>query len=86
NIGGMPPLMHSVAQALCIKGGIPPMFLTRDRDGGRELYLLTDAEGGAVFDPIEPYIADAIEAEGVIERHGDLSWFRIEPATIRRLD
>ncbi|MEM7625168.1 MAG: hypothetical protein AAF333_06020 [Planctomycetota bacterium] len=87
-LGAMKPgegKIHKACATLCIKGGIPPMFMTENRGGERALYLLTDASGDAVFNPIEQYIADPITAEGEIETHGDLSWFKIDPLTIQRL-
>ena len=61
------------------------MFMTENPDGQRDVYLLTGAAGEAIFGPIEKYIADPITAEGEIEVHGDLSWFKIDPTTIKRL-
>lgn len=87
-LGAMKPgqgKVHKACATLCIKGGIPPMFMTVNAENQRALYLLTDSSGNAVFDPIEKYIADAITAEGVIEEHGDLAWFKIDPETIERL-
>ncbi|MBB6431296.1 hypothetical protein [Algisphaera agarilytica] len=87
-LGAMKPgegKIHKACATLCIKGGIPPMFLTKTPGDERKLYLLTDSEGQAVFDSIEPYIADPISAEGTIEQHGDLAWFKIDATTIQRL-
>ena len=88
-LGAMKPgegKIHKACATLCIKGGVPPMFMTRDANDQRTLYLLTGAHGEAVVDSIERYIADPITAEGVIERHGDLAWFKIDPATIARIE
>lgn len=87
-LGAMKPgegKVHKACATLCIKGGIPPMFMTVDSQDQRTLYLLTDRLGNALFGPIEKYIADPITAEGIIERHGDLAWFKIDPKTIKRL-
>ncbi|MEM8739491.1 MAG: hypothetical protein AAGG38_13590 [Planctomycetota bacterium] len=87
-LGAMKPgegKIHKACATLCLAGGIPPMFMTRDAADRRSLYLLTDADGGAVFETIRPYVADPITAEGVVERRGDLAWFKIEPGTVERL-
>lgn len=87
-LGAMKPgegKVHKACATLCIKGGIPPMFFTQSPDGQRSLYLLTGSDGQAIFDSIEAYIADPITAEGTIEQHGDLTWFKIDAATIERL-
>ncbi len=76
---------HKDCAALCISGGIPPMFAVRGLDGSLRHYLLTDRAGDAVNDRVLPYVADPVEIDGLIEWMDDLPVFRIDPATIRRL-
>ena len=77
--------VHKGCATRCIAGGIPPMFLTRADDPGRHaaLYLLTDSEGHPIRDAILPFVADAIEVTGAVERRGEVLLFKIDPATIR---
>lgn len=81
---------HKECATLCIAGGIPPMFVTIDDAGRRSYYLLTNSEGGALEGDtlsaaILPFIADAVEIRGALERRDDLLIFKIDPASIRRL-
>ncbi len=76
---------HKECATLCIAGGIPPMFLTIDAAGRRGYYLMTNRAGEALDDRILPFVADAVEIDGMLELHDDLSVLRIDPAGIRRL-
>lgn len=76
---------HKECATLCIAGGIPPMFVTRDGAGRRSYCLLTNPAGEALDDRILPFVADAVEIDGVLERRDDLPVLRIDPAGIRRL-
>jgi hypothetical protein len=76
---------HKECATLCIAGGIPPMFVTLDDAGRRSYYLLTSADGEALDDRILPFVADAVEISGVLERRDDLQVFKIDPGSIRRL-
>src|SRR5690349_19376703 len=37
---------HKACAMLCIAGGVPPMFVTRDSAGREEYYLLAGPDGG----------------------------------------
>ncbi|HKQ48952.1 MAG TPA: hypothetical protein VJZ71_12850 [Phycisphaerae bacterium] len=74
---------HKECAVLCISGGIPPMFADRSHEPAK-LYLLADPRGRAVDERILPYVADDVEITGEIEERGDLTVFKIDPATIRR--
>lgn len=76
---------HKECATLCIAGGIPPMFVTLDAAGKRSYYLLTDPSGQALDDRILPFVADAVQVSGLLERRDDLQVLRINPADIRRL-
>ena len=77
---------HKACATLCIKGGIPPMFLVRNKQGNTAAYLLTDAEGNAFPESHHEYIADPIELTGEVFRDGDLLTLRADLDSIRRLD
>ncbi|MCG3127231.1 MAG: hypothetical protein CHACPFDD_02089 [Phycisphaerae bacterium] len=81
---------HKECATLCIAGGIPPMFVTLDDAGRHSYYLLTNPagealEGSVLREGILPFVADAVEISGVLERCDDLQVLRIDPASIRRL-
>lgn len=76
---------HKVCATLCIKGGIPPMFLVRDQAGNTAAYLLTDAQGDAFPESHHHYIADPIQITGQVFRDGDLLILQADLDSIQRL-
>ncbi len=87
-LGAMKPghgKTHKECATLCIAGGIPALFVTRDARGGETLYLIADESGGPVDRGILPFVADPVQATGELEQRGDLSVLRVSVAGIRRL-
>ena len=76
---------HKACASLCIRGGIPPSFWVRTKDGRESVLLMTDADGGAMSMDILPLIADPVAAEGEIVRVGDLLQFRANADAYRRI-
>ncbi len=76
---------HKACASLCIRGGIPPSFWARTKDGRETVLLMTDAEGGPVPLDILPLVADPVTAEGEIIRVGDLLQFRADVNAYRRI-
>ncbi|MCP5431755.1 MAG: hypothetical protein H6923_00645 [Alphaproteobacteria bacterium] len=77
---------HKDCAALCLFGGVPPMFLVRDGKGHFDAYVIAGADGGPVDRAaILPYAADPVEVAGTLARAHGLVVFRIDPAAIRRL-
>lgn len=87
-LGAMKPgegKTHKECATLCIRGGIPPMFITRDSTGKPTYYLL-QGPGGRPLDPaIQPFIADPIELSGDLSAWANLRVLTISPADISRL-
>lgn len=76
---------HKACASLCIRGGIPPSFWVRTKDGRESVLLMTDASGGPMPMDILPLVADPVEAEGEIVRVGDLLQFRADATAYRRV-
>ena len=78
--------LHKACASLCIRGGIPPMFVRRS--GNNEtpgLMLLTQADGSAVPpDLIIPFVADAVRVTGTVEKRGDLWVLKADLPTLTR--
>ncbi|MCA9243604.1 MAG: hypothetical protein KDA32_06600 [Phycisphaerales bacterium] len=86
-LGAMKPgdgKTHKQCATLCIAGGIPPTFVTRDEAGRRAYYLMTNRDGGPFDERILPLVADQVEMRGSVERRGDLLIIRTDADTIRR--
>ncbi len=69
---------HKACASLCIRGGIPPSFWVRTKDGRESVLLMTDAQGGPIPMDILPLVADPVEAQGEIVRVGDMLQFRAD--------
>jgi hypothetical protein len=77
--------LHKACASLCIRGGIPPIFVTRGGSANPSIMLLTQADGSAVPpDLIIPYVADAVRVTGTIERRGDLWVLKADLPTLAR--
>lgn len=76
---------HKACASLCIRGGIPPSFWVRNKNGGESVMLMTDADGGPMPMDILPLVADPVEAEGEIVRVGDLLQFRADASAYKRI-
>lgn len=87
-LGAMKPgngKTHKECATLCISGGIPPMFVTRDAAGRRSYYLLVNPNGGPLDRAAFDRIADPVELEGELEEWGGMLRIRVEAGNIRRL-
>jgi hypothetical protein len=77
--------LHKACASLCIRGGIPPMFVTRGDGDTPSVMLLTQADGSAVLpDMILPYVGDAVRVTGTIEKRGDLWVLKADLPTLAR--
>jgi hypothetical protein len=78
--------IHKACASLCIRGGIPPMFVTR-AEGVPQVMLLVLFDGRAVPpDAILEYVADPVQLAGVIEKHGDIYLFKVDLSTLTRTE
>lgn len=76
---------HRDCAALCLRGGIPPLLIVKDRTGNvSELWLLSEA-GEPVNKEILDFVAEPVEIPGEVSRLGDQLFFKINPQQIKRL-
>jgi hypothetical protein len=76
---------HKECATLCIRGGVPPMFVARDEKGTRHYYLLADRQGSGLDRGFLPFVADPVELTGEVESLGEVQILKVDPADIRRL-
>jgi hypothetical protein len=84
-LGAMKPgggKTHKACAALCLAGGVPPMFVTRSPDGPETYYLLATATSGPANDAVRDVVGDPAELDGSLEKVEDVLVVRL--ATIRR--
>lgn len=86
-LGAMKPgegRTHKECATLCVAGGIPPVFVTRDDSGLSTLYLLSSADGGPLNPAAFQFIADPVEVSGRVYDLGGLKCLAVAPADIHR--
>jgi hypothetical protein len=80
---------HKACAALCLRGGIPPVLVTRDGDGKSRYYLLANASGAGLAGDdlarIVRFAGDVVEVSGTVVGNADLPTFRVDVPTLRRL-
>jgi hypothetical protein len=82
NPGQLAP--HRACAVRCISGGIPPVFLVRQKDGPPVYLLLVSADGKPVNQEVLELVAVPVEITGEVERQGELLILRADPSTFRR--
>jgi hypothetical protein len=76
---------HSACASLCLRGGIPPALLVRDRAGRSALYLLEDPTGESLSSRAADVAGEPVEMRGAIGRRGSWRILRTDPSTWTRL-
>ncbi|MEL7128949.1 MAG: hypothetical protein AAGK23_05330 [Pseudomonadota bacterium] len=76
--------VHKSCAALCIRGGLPPALLVKDRKNQQALMILTD-RGMAHGDALLPLVADPVEITAQLFQSGNLLFLDAPVSAIRRL-
>ncbi|MBX2859046.1 MAG: hypothetical protein KTR17_10315 [Cellvibrionaceae bacterium] len=77
--------VHRACAQLCLKGGIPPIFVVKNSDGEAFGYLLTRADGTSASTLLAPFAAVPVEISGNLQRRGDLVYLRMDDNPPRQL-
>lgn len=83
-LGAMQPgggKTHKACAILCLKGGVPPMFVSRDAKGKEIYYLLTSLDGSSLSPECFDYAGDRVTVSGEVEQVGDLLILRVAGIT-----
>ena len=86
--GAMRPgrgLAHKACANLCLIGDIPPVFATTAPVAGARFLLMAGPDGKMMPAEMYDFTSVLIEAEGEVWRRGDLTIFRLDPATMKVL-
>src|SRR5262249_28755467 len=86
-LGAMKPgggKTHKACAALCLAGGVPPMFVTRDPTQQETYYLLAAPDGGPLEPEVFAFVGDPVELSGRRELHGDLHVLKVAATDVRR--
>ena len=83
NPGHLKP--HRACAINCLRGGIPPVLISRDPSGAIRQTVLVAADDVALRDWILPWVAEPVELNGILRRIGQLEILEIDREGIRRL-
>jgi hypothetical protein len=86
-LGAMKPgggKTHKACAALCLRGGVPPMLVTRHAGNNESFYLLVTEAGGVANERVLDFVGDRVEVSGRLERHGDLLILQVAADGVRR--
>lgn len=79
-LGAMVPgegKVHKECANLCLLGGIPPLFVTRDAAGKITYRLLADRDGGPIAEPAASRAGEFITLTGTLRRVGAIEVFAV---------
>lgn len=86
-LGAMKPgegKTHKECATLCIRGGIPPIFVVRRSDGTTSSMLLANETGGPLDAAAYPYIGDQVRITGELEQFAGVQRLRANAKDIVR--
>jgi hypothetical protein len=73
---------HRSCAQYCVRGGVPPVLVTRHPRFGRGYFLLVDEEGGRANEALLPYLAVPVEVRGTLERAGGEDRIRVQEVRV----
>jgi hypothetical protein len=74
--------VHRDCAARCISGGIPPIFVAKDKNGSADLYVLASADGKPLSKEILQRVAQPVTVEGRVVRRGSTLMVYADPLKI----
>ncbi|MEM7101863.1 MAG: hypothetical protein AAF502_01955 [Bacteroidota bacterium] len=66
---------HKSCAIMCIRGGIPPMFVVQNENGDNGYYILTNTNRKALKDEVLDFVADPVSITGSVFRQDD--WYEL---------
>ena len=76
---------HRACGIRCISGGVPPVFIVRNKTGDAMYFVLADSNGKAVNSRILDMVADPIQITGEVVRYDDMFVLKADPQTYELL-
>ena len=75
---------HRACATLCIRGGVPPVFIVREGQEVTDHLLLVGSDGRALNQEVLDWVAEPISIRGEVVRHGDRWQLKAEPQSFKR--
>ena len=83
NPGHLKP--HRACAVNCLRGGIPPVLISREGSGATRQTVLVAVDGSPLRNWILPWVAEPVEISGALRLIGHLEVLEIDRKSIRRL-
>ncbi len=77
---------HRACATRCISGGIPPVFVVKDKDETMRYLLLQNIAGDQVNHQVLDKVAEPLEITGEVFQQDDVLIFRSDPSTYQRIN
>ncbi len=74
---------HRACAVQCLRGGVPAIFVARDRAGATTHLLVTGPTGEAINAALLRWTGESVEASGEVVRQGRWLVWKIEPASLK---
>ena len=75
---------HRACASLCIRGGVPPVFIVREGGSVTEHLLLVGSDGRALNQEVLDWVAEPVEIHGEVIRLDDRWLLKAEPKSFKR--
>ncbi len=76
---------HKSCASLCLSGGIPAMYVTKNEEGNADYFLILGENGKPVNEEILRYVSDPVSISGRVETLDEWKAIYINPEDIKRL-
>jgi hypothetical protein len=76
---------HRACAAMCLRGGMPPMFVVTNPEGEKFGYMLMHANGDSASLDLAQDVGLPVTLKGALERRGDMLYIRYDATSITRL-
>ena len=74
---------HRACAVQCLRGGVPAVFVARDRLGATAHLLITGPNGETINGALLPWTGESVEASGQVVRQGKWLVLKIDPASLK---
>lgn len=75
--------LHRACAVLCLRGGVPAVFVARDQTGETLHLLITGPDGQPMNEQLLRWVGEGVQATGEVARQGKWLVWHLDPASIR---
>jgi len=75
--------LHRACAVQCLRGGVPAVFVARDRAGATVHLLITGPNGEPMNEQLLRWVGERVEATGDVVRQGQWLVWHLDPAALR---